>query len=946
VISVRDDKITALLDRLGDVLQPDQWFTDEADMLAYGTDAGFYRLIPKLVIQTRSPAEIVAILRAASDLEVPITFRAAGTSLSGQAISDSVLVLTSRHWTGIEVLDGGERIRLQPAVVGRRANAALAPYNRKIGPDPASINAAMIGGIVANNSSGMCCGTAENSYRTLSSLKLIFADGTELDSADPASVAAFRRERADLVATIDELAKRTKANTDLADLIRRKFAMKNTMGYSINALIDFDDPIDIITHLMVGSEGTLGFISEVVYRTVPDAPFKASTLIMFPTIGAACDAVTALKDQPVSAVELMDRASLRSVEGKPGVPGYLAELGNDVAALLVEVRADSTDRLDDRSAAVRSAIGHIPVDRPYDFTADPAVFGGYWNIRKGLFPAVGAVRTIGTTVIIEDVTFPVPQLAAATLDLQELFGKHGYTEAVIFGHALEGNIHFVFTQDFAHQAEIDRYRRFIDDLAELVIDRYDGALKAEHGTGRNMAPFLGVQWGEEAIALMRQIKDAFDPVGILNPGVILNDSPTAHLENLKPMPEADPIIDTCIECGFCESVCVSTDLTYTPRQRIVLQREIAHLRRTGAAGHADRLEESIRYGFDATCATDGLCATACPVGIDTGKLVKEYRAAGRAASRVAGFVGEHYAAVTGAVRVTIKASHLAAKVIGDRAMDKVASVTTGVIGEPIHWVPNMPQAFTPTDIGLQPVGSDAVEVVYFSSCVNRLFGPDAHTDGTTVFQHVVNVLNKANCRVILPEASDGQCCGLAFTSQGFAGAGASTQRRLGEALLAASDGGRRPILCDMSPCTLEARTGLAGLGLNIYDITDFTTTFLVDRLTFEPSDEMISLFPVCSLKKMGLEADLRRVGELCAGAVHLPDTNCCGFAGNRGMLHPELNAWGLRNVADTMPAEVVAAYSTSRTCEIGLSTHSGRSFDSLVALIDVHTSPRRAGHGD
>lgn len=936
-------RYATLVERLAGVIEADRWLSDPADTLVHGTDASFYSLTPQLVAQVETLDEVAALLRACSDLDVPVTFRAAGTSLSGQSVSDSVLALTSRAWTEIEVLDDGGRIRCQPAVVGRRANAVLSPYGRKIGPDPASINAAMVGGIVANNASGMCCGTAENSYNTLSSLTIVLADGTRLDSGDPASVAAFRRDRADLVEAVEHIAADAAGDEQLAARIRAKYAMKNTMGYSLNALVDFDDPIDIITHLMVGSEGTLGFIGEVVYDTVPDDPCKASALITFPTIAAACEAVTVLSELPVSAVELMDRASLRSVEDQAAVPGYLVELDQDVAALLVEVRAATPEGLEERSAAVRAGIAHIEVEREYVFTDDPAVYNGYWNIRKGLFPAVGAVREAGTTVVIEDVVFPIDRLAAATRDLQDLLARHGYGDAGIFGHALEGNHHFVFTQDFSDPEEVERYARFIDDLGTLVVDTHGGALKAEHGTGRNMAPFLELEWGRDAVALMRRIKDAFDPDGILNPGVIINDDPTAHLQHLKSIPPADPIIDTCTECGFCEAACLSHGLTYSPRQRIVLQREVARLRAAGRGEEADALAASREYEFAETCATDGLCGTACPVGIDTGVLIKQHRAAEHAGSRVAATVADRFGAVTAAARTAVSGGHLAQRVVGPRITDVLAAGASSMVGEPTHWVPNMPGAARPVDLGLQPVGSDALEVVYFSACPNRIFGPAPDDDEEPgVARRTINLLHKANCRVILPEGLDGLCCGLAFESQGFADAGETMLQRLGDALLAASDGGRRPIVCDMSPCTLHARTGLAERGIHVYDVVDLMTDVLADRLEFTPSDEVVSLFPVCSLRKMGLTDQLAELGRRCAADVHVPDLNCCGFAGNRGMLHPELNAHALRDLDERTPEEVTRGYSTSRTCEIGLTTHGGRSYGSLVTLLDEHTSPRRA----
>ena len=276
-------------------------------------------------------------------------------------------------------------------------------------------------------------------------------------------------------------------------------------------------------------------------------------------------------------------------------------------------------------------------------------------------------------MIIEDVTFPIPRLAAATLDLQDLLRRHGYTEAVIFGHALDGNLHFVFTQDFDDHAEVVRYDGFIQELTSLVVEKYDGALKAEHGTGRNMAPFVEYEWGPQALALMREIKDAFDPGGLFNPGVILNDDPNAHLADLKPLPPADPIVDVCIECGFCESSCISHGLTYSPRQRIVLQREIARLRAAGHTAEADAMHETIHYGFNHTCSTDGLCAIACPVDIDTGKYVKQFRAEARHDSKVAGAIADNYGAVTSVVRVALRSAKRAAGVVGHRRMDRIAS---------------------------------------------------------------------------------------------------------------------------------------------------------------------------------------------------------------------------------------------------------------------------------
>ncbi|MCF6277539.1 MAG: FAD-binding protein [Anaerolineales bacterium] len=602
-------------------------YTDELNRLAYGTDASIYRLIPKIVIKVKNSEEVQFVVSKCNEMNVPVTFRAAGTSLSGQAISDSVLMVAERDWRGYKISDDKQFISLEPMVIGSFANAYLKPFDKKIGPDPASINAAAIGGIAANNASGMCCGTAQNSYNTVKSMKIILRDGTLLDTGNEESVNSFKLSHKELVENITKLHKEINSDEELSSLIRHKYKMKNTTGYSLNSLVDFSDPIDIIEHLMIGSEGTLGFISEITYRTVLEAPNKASTLILFKNMRDACKAVITLKKQEVDAVELMDRASLRSVEKKEGMPTYLKTLDENVTSLLVETSAVDKVVLKNQINQIANSLQEYELVLPVEFTDVPAEYSKLWNIRKGLFPSVGAMREVGTSCIIEDVAFPLDKLADAALELQSLFTKYHYDEAIIFGHSLEGNLHFVFNQDFSDEKEVLRYKEFMDEVIKMTAGKYKGSLKAEHGTGRNMAPFVKYEWGEKAYTIMKRIKNIFDPQNILNPGVILNNDKLAHLHNLKPLPQARDIIDKCIECGFCEPSCPSKDLTLTPRQRITTYREIAKLTRSGKDVHRkNELIASFKYYGEETCATDGLCAIACPVDIDLPKLLLRVRA--------------------------------------------------------------------------------------------------------------------------------------------------------------------------------------------------------------------------------------------------------------------------------------------------------------------------------
>ena len=933
-----------LHERLLNTIDKKRMFHDPLHTLAWGTDASFYRLIPKLVIKSKDENEVSLIMRECHDLNIPVTYRAAGTSLSGQAISDSVLVVAGDHWKKHTILNEGEKIRLQPGIVGSRANAILAPYGKKIGPDPASINAAMIGGIAANNASGMCCGTSENSYKTIDSIRVILHDGTVLDTSSNESMDSFKISHAKLLKDLSNLAKEVKENDKLHARIREKFKMKNTTGYSLNALVDYTDPFDILTHIMIGSEGTLGFISELVYKTVIEHKFKASSLMMFPDIEKACRAVSILKSEPVAAVELMDRAALRSVENDEGVPEYLKTLSPGASAILVETRAENAKTLKQQIKVITDSIKEIPVELPIEFTDVPAEFAMLWKIRKGLLPTVGGMRKTGTTVIIEDVCFPVPKLAEATLDLQELFKKYKYTEAVIFGHALEGNLHFVFTQDFGTQKEIDRYAEFMDELADLVVGRYDGALKAEHGTGRNMAPYVEMEWGTDAYNLMKDIKQIFDPNFLINPGVILNADKQAHLKDLKPLPAAHEKVDKCMECGFCEPSCVSHNLTLSPRQRIATFREITRLKATGEKPHElANLVKQFDYEAMQLCATDSLCALSCPVKIDTGKLIKDLRSedASPKAKKYAMWCADNMDKVQSYAKVGLNTVNFFHSIIGTGLMGGISGGMRSLSGNAIpRWNKAFPKG-APKIVPPAVDPSNPKKVVYFPSCINRSMGTSKDYDEKVALtKKTEQLIKKAGYEIIYPENLNNHCCGMAFLSKGFKEAGMKKSNALEEALLKASDNGKYPVLCDMSPCLYTMKENMEPT-LKLYEPIEFIADYLADHLDFKQVDETVSVFAVCSAKKLGVDDKLVQLAQKCAKKVVKPDSNCCGFAGDRGFTHPELNDHGLRDLKIQHPVEVKHGYSTSRTCEIGLTLNSGVSYQSIIYLVDKATTPKR-----
>ncbi|KPP99415.1 FAD-binding and (Fe-S)-binding domain-containing protein [Marinobacter sp. HL-58] len=921
------------LSALKELIPVERVYDDPLSTLAYGTDASFYRLIPGAVVKVESEDEVVGVLKIARRFAAPVTFRAAGTSLSGQAISDSILLVLGDHWKDHEIRNEGRQIRLQPGIIGAQANAWLAPYGYKIGPDPASINACKIGGIVANNASGMCCGTAQNTYHTLASMRMVLADGAVVDTEDYASVKVFRESHAGLLAKLEQLASETRANTELADRIRHKYRLKNTTGLSLNALVDYSDPMDILTHLMVGSEGTLGFVSSVTYNTVPDYPNKATGLLVFTNADSCCRAAALLRSQPVDAVELLDRRSLRSVQDKPGLPEWIHGLSDDACALLIETRAPDQNLLQEQLVQIKAALADFPVEQKVDFTTDPKVSELLWAIRKGTFPAVGAVRPTGTTVIIEDVTFPLDQLAEGVKRLQDLFVKHGYDNAIIFGHALEGNLHFVFPQGFDDPEEVARYDAFMKDVSQLVAVEFGGSLKAEHGTGRNMAPFVELEWGHDAWQLMWKIKGLLDPDNLLNPDVVLSHDKDIHLKNLKPLPAADPLVDKCIECGFCEPVCPSEGLTLSPRQRIVIWRDIQAKKRAGK--DTSELEAAYQYHGIDTCAATGLCAQRCPVDINTGDLVRKLRAGQTRHSGTADRAADHFQAVLRGARFVLSMASGAEKLLGAPRLAKLSAGMRKLSGQRLpQWDPSMPQPIRFVPSAVAP-DNGAPRVVYLQACVSRVMGPaSGDSEQTPLHEKTRQLLEKGGYQVVFPESLDALCCGQPFASKGYPEQAERKKTELLDALMAATRNGQDPVYCDTSPCTLQIQEAARELGLDLYDPVKFIREKLVDRLVFKPDDTAIAIHVTCSTQHLGESQGLIDIARRCSTNVVIPeDIHCCAFAGDKGFNVPELNSHALR----TLPRQVdgcVEGISTSRTCEIGLSRHGGIDYHGLVYLVD------------
>ncbi|MEU8774943.1 FAD-binding and (Fe-S)-binding domain-containing protein [Streptomyces sp. NPDC048606] len=939
---------------LAELLGPEKVLWKVSDLVRYATDASPYRFVPQVVVVAEDIDDVSAVLSYAHGRQREVVFRAAGTSLNGQSQGEDILVDVRRHWVGVEVLDEGRRARIRPGTTVARANVALARHGRVLGPDPASALACTLGGVVANNASGMTAGTTRNSYRTLSSLTLVLPTGTVVDTADPLADEELARAEPALCRGLLEIKREIEADAALTARIRAKYEIKNTTGYRLDAYLDGTTPVEILRGLMVGSEGTLGFISEVVFDTLPLDRETTSGLLFFPSLPAAAAAVPLFNEAGALAVELMDGNTLRACVGVPGVPADWAELPRDTTALLVEFRAaDRAGREahERRAARVLERLAPVaPVASITNaFTHDPAVVSGYWKARKAFVTAVGGARPPGTTLITEDFAVPPSRLAEACEALLALQERHGF-DAAVAGHAAHGNLHFLLAFDASDPADVARYGAFMEDFCRTTVERFDGSLKAEHSTGRNMAPFLELEWGPLATGLMWRTKRLVDPECVLAPRVLLDRDPRAHLRGLKTIPRVEAVVDPCIECGFCEPTCPSEDLTTTPRQRIALRREM--MRQTSGSPVLDGLLDA--YGYDAvdTCAGDSTCRLACPVGIDTGALMKDFRHRRHSAreERVAALAARRFGAVEAAARLAVGAAATITARVGDRPLTAVTDAARRIVRPDLvpRWLPQVPGAAAGA---LPPTRRAGASAVYYPACVNRIFGGPEGDPGPSLPEAVVAVSERAGRPVWIPDDVGGTCCATIWHSKGYEEGARLMANRIVDAAWGWTAGGRLPLVVDASSCTLGiAHEVLPYLTeenlalhreLRIVDSVVWAAEELLPRLEVLRTVGSAVLHPTCSMHHLGDEAQLRAVAAACSEEVVVPDdAGCCAFAGDRGMLHPELTASATAREAAEVTARTYDAHlSANRMCEVGMEGATGHAYRSVLLELERATRP-------
>ena len=913
----------------------DRVYTDHLRRYAYGVDASCYSYLPKVVVKAEDEREVRRLIRLCQQCGTPFTFRAAGSSLSGQCSSEDVLIVCNDGFKKMEVIDDGKALKCECGVIGSDANDLLKPYNRKIGPDPATLATALVGGILNNNSSGMCCGTAQNSYKTIRSIRVVLLDGTVLDTSDKKSIEQFLREKPQMVEDILQLRKEILADEELTHLIHHKYKIKNTTGYGLNSLVDFEDIIDIINHLFIGSEGTLGFVSEIVYNTVEDVPHKGCGLMFFSTLNDASLAVVALANmgrEKVVAAEMMDYQSLKAVQTLENVPDFVREVPEGTSAILFQTESYSKETVDENLAFIKEQLKDIPTAIPSLYSQDPKEYDSWWAIRKGILPIVGGQRRKGTTVITEDVCFQIEDFTKGIEMLTELFHKYDFVDGgVIFGHALSGNVHFNITPDFSDPKDTKNFGDLVKEMSERV-SGFGGSLKAEHGTGRMVAPFVEMEWGKKAYEINRRIKAIFDPERILNPDVMITDDPDVYKKNLKAQCVIDDAFTICMECGFCEKHCPSRNLTLTPRQRIALLRETKRLENEGNFTLASELRKGYEYFGVDTCAACSMCKGLCPLSIDTAQIALSMRRIDPPAPELAKKIYDNFSTTLQMCRAGVSLEGIAGSIITQKAISKITEGLHGVTGV-TPYVPKTTPKANRYKLKNRIKPTNFEKVVYFSTCANRAFKPNQGYDDDRSLQQVVESLcNKAHIDIIYPEHIENLCCGLSF--ENYDDVHERAVKDLHDALMKASQNGKYPIVIDHSACFNHAFKHMPDLEIN--DISEFLCKYVVPHLDIEKCDERVIVHKQCKIKSLNKSQYIEDLARLCTDHVfNIKSFACDGFAGQKGFFTPELNKSATKDLAGEI-AEYGATLgvSSSSTCEIGLGENGGIPFVGIAFLLD------------
>ena len=608
----------ALVADLRRLLDGEKVLADYPTLTAYAIDASIYRLEPQAVVLIENEADLIKVIEYARTNRVPLTARAGGSNLTGNAIGEGIILEFSRMSRILELNREEKWVRVQPGKIYAELNRDLERHGLFFAPDPSSGDVCKIGGMVGNNSAGphtLKYGAVKDNVHEI---RAILSDGRAL------SVRPYPVDHPDFEHLMDrherlrELYALLKANKALIRRHRIRVS-KNSSGYNLFDMADrLDEGIFDLAKLFVGSEGTLGFMTEARLKLIDRPARTATALVYFDRLDEVGHAVNAFLPFRPSAMELMDSSSLNLIgRGRFDIPPAAA------AMLLVEF---DEEPIEEKIERVREATRAYRLSRPVEAARSDEPLGlerqeALWKVRKAIYPTLYRYDAKKKPInFVDDVVVPAARLPELIAYLDSYFKERNIPVA-IYGHIGDGNAHINPLMDMNDPDDLRRMAAISKEIHSIVIHQFGGSLCGEHGDGRVRGEFLRDLYGEEVYSLFIKIKELFDPDHILNPGVKLTAVPfTTHLD-------AERLSKPCATCGKCNTVCPVYDVSQEESN--------------GARGWFHILTAP-DYSYEKAarvveaCVNCKSCYAVCPAGIDVSTYVLEKRA--EHPNRLAGFI--------------------------------------------------------------------------------------------------------------------------------------------------------------------------------------------------------------------------------------------------------------------------------------------------------------------
>jgi len=875
-------------------------FADILHRAAYSTDASIYRIVPKCVVAPRDAGDVVTVVKYARTKSIPVVARGAGTGLAGESLCSGIVFDMTRYMNRIiEVKDEGQTVVCEPGVVLDDLNKALAGFGRKIGPDPSSANRAVVGGVVANNSTGSHSLEYGFIADHVESIEAVLADGSVVefknnfypDKEQDDKAASIARECMSVLSDKEEIIRKALPKTK-----------RNRSGYNI-AGICHNGEIDL-ARLLTGSEGTLAIFTKITLKTVVLPKAKGLLQLEFDSLEKMAQAVPIIVDNKASVCELMDKTLINMafdalLEYRDLLPAGAA------AVLLVEHTGQTQEQVREKIQKTDSAVGTIASGRRIFF--EPRAQERLWKSRKDAGPLIYRERTNKhPTEFMEDISVDYKRLGEYIAGLKEI-GKRYDIAMCFYGHAGDGLLHIRPYLDLSNPADVKKMRTIADDAASLAWS-LGGSISGEHAEGLTRAAFVRGQYGNEYYELLCKIKNIFDPDGLMNPGKILNPDTDVMVKNLraehKVLPEriaTDLLFDKdelaveleqCYGCGVCRSR--EPDLRMCPVFRAMGEElgssrakvNILHFWATGQMEKEDFESPEFRKFLD-LCVNCKACLKQCPSGVDISKLMVAARA--------------RYVKLRGLRRTELILSH-------NRYLSKISSA--------FAWASNFLMSLAVSKWLLEkfagidkhrsmprfsqssflkagreylatcgPIENPVDKVAYF---VDTYANYNDHKLGFAV----VDVLRANTIEVILPKQLPAPLPAIVYGD--VKTARKDLQYSIKHLTKAVRDGYK--IICSEPSAALclkqELRHFVNGpdaklVSENTYELMDYLLGLFEQNKLKKPtksiSDEFVYHLP-CHLCAIGLErASIKLLQEHCGIKVADLAAGCCGIAGTFGM---------------------------------------------------------------